>query len=475
MTEHRAPAPVVFIDSGPVPFGLSLMWLGIDDTDGAKGGCTTALVHRLRIDGAVLRSLPRLVRLNPAVPWKTRGNGAVALELGKDRGRGETVSSAPEGLWRFDPGAPSLSWERAGEVLDAAARLVGREWRSDDERTHPGVVLLPERPDPSFYWRAVRTLVKKADAEAVVRGSGGLAWGLRSGRGIIGATAAAAWPGVRATYECLAYRRPEKVGTPRSVDRAAAEAVEREVPGSFHTLDREEGHVCAAPSSPCPVLWGVRGTDADVTRALDILGPERWVAWTLFLTNQATDDHLLPLLSSEPVPATSLGLEGTVMGPPRILRGGHVVFRIEARAPTVASPVPMTVWEPGLAPFAMDAIAYEPSKRLAPAARALREGDVVQVWGTVREAPRGLNLERLRVISAPPGTVLRPPICPSCGRRMEAVGAGRPYRCRRCRTRAPPDTAPLPREVDPGWYEPTVQARRHLYRPLRLYGIDAAD
>ena len=29
---------------------------------------------------------PRLVRLNPNVPWKTRGNGAVALTLGKGIG-----------------------------------------------------------------------------------------------------------------------------------------------------------------------------------------------------------------------------------------------------------------------------------------------------------------------------------------------------------------------------------------------------
>ena len=26
---------------------------------------------------------PRLVRLNPNIPWKTRGNGAISLQLGK--------------------------------------------------------------------------------------------------------------------------------------------------------------------------------------------------------------------------------------------------------------------------------------------------------------------------------------------------------------------------------------------------------
>jgi len=51
------------------------MWVGIDDTDSLKGGCTTyvatELVDKLKYD---LIGFPRLVRLNPNIPWKTRGN-----------------------------------------------------------------------------------------------------------------------------------------------------------------------------------------------------------------------------------------------------------------------------------------------------------------------------------------------------------------------------------------------------------------
>ena len=29
---------------------------------------------------------PRLIRLNPNIPWKTRGNGAISLQVGKGKG-----------------------------------------------------------------------------------------------------------------------------------------------------------------------------------------------------------------------------------------------------------------------------------------------------------------------------------------------------------------------------------------------------
>ena len=67
------------------------MWIGLDDTDSKDGGCTTFIcfqfVYRLYQKGYCLRSYPRLIRLNPQIPWKTRGNGAVAFHIGKEIGR----------------------------------------------------------------------------------------------------------------------------------------------------------------------------------------------------------------------------------------------------------------------------------------------------------------------------------------------------------------------------------------------------
>ena len=69
------------------------MYLGVDDTDSVKGMCTTYLATELirEFDELDLIGNPRLVRLNPNVPWKTRGNGAVALKFGKGRGKPKVI------------------------------------------------------------------------------------------------------------------------------------------------------------------------------------------------------------------------------------------------------------------------------------------------------------------------------------------------------------------------------------------------
>jgi Predicted DNA-binding protein containing a Zn-ribbon domain len=63
-----------------------MVYVGIDDTDSRNGMCTTYLatliVEELERRGIRLIDYPRLVRLNPNIPWKTRGNGALALEFG---------------------------------------------------------------------------------------------------------------------------------------------------------------------------------------------------------------------------------------------------------------------------------------------------------------------------------------------------------------------------------------------------------
>ena len=59
--------------------------VGIDDTDSPRMGCTTyiasLLAERLHEIGVSFIDYPNLIRLNPNVPWKTRGNGALCLRF----------------------------------------------------------------------------------------------------------------------------------------------------------------------------------------------------------------------------------------------------------------------------------------------------------------------------------------------------------------------------------------------------------
>ena len=56
------------------------MNIGFDDTDSPKGMCTTYLAYKmvdlLHKERVEFLDFPRLIRFNPNIPWKTRGNGA---------------------------------------------------------------------------------------------------------------------------------------------------------------------------------------------------------------------------------------------------------------------------------------------------------------------------------------------------------------------------------------------------------------
>jgi len=61
----------------------TILHIGIDDTDSPKGMCTTFLSYKivkfLEKEKIQFVDFPSLIRFNPNIPWKTRGNGAVRL------------------------------------------------------------------------------------------------------------------------------------------------------------------------------------------------------------------------------------------------------------------------------------------------------------------------------------------------------------------------------------------------------------
>ena len=63
----------------------TILHVGIDDTDSPKGMCTTFLCYEivkfLEKQEIQFMDFPYLIRFNPNIPWKTRGNGAVRLTI----------------------------------------------------------------------------------------------------------------------------------------------------------------------------------------------------------------------------------------------------------------------------------------------------------------------------------------------------------------------------------------------------------
>jgi tRNA(Ile2)-agmatinylcytidine synthase len=429
------------------------MYLAFDDTDSVQGMCTTFLATEMvrEFQDYDLIGLPRLVRLNPAVPWKTRGNAALCLRFGRGGGGRRLIGRMGDSpIFCFDR---ILKQADGGELLSRGAEVMER-WSRVEEEASPGLVVSAKPPRPSLYWSTVRGVVAKEEVEAELRKMGGRTHQLAGGRGIIGASAAMAWRPRDRTYEVLVYRAAARWGSPREVSPEDVAWLDRRFPTTFNNYDTVAHRTAIVPHSPCPILFGIRGDDPqDLVEAIATIRSEEKDRWLLFLSNQGTDDHIIKDWSTLQ-PGSSYLVKGKVLERPRTIMGGHVVFRLGAKKGLV-----------------VDCAAYEPSMSVRATVRQLVPGDEVEVMGELRGEPRSLNLEKVHVLRlAEEVRKVSNPLCPACGKRMQSLGRGAGYRCRQCRTKAEGTeivTQPVCRALSPGWYEPPVCARRHISKPLK--------
>ncbi len=428
------------------------MWIGVDDTDAREGMCTTYLaleiIEEMERNGYALLSFPRLIRLNPNIPWKTRGNGAIALRFGRGTGKLHRIGEfRGHELWVWDgEDAPPSS-----DVLRAVMDVVERRWiRSRD--TSPGVVVARSLPS-SLYWRAVRDVVWMRDVIPVLESEKALFSGINGGRGVIGAAAAIAWDQRFVTYELLTYLPESDWLRERWVDDASVAEMERRTSHTFDSYDPYQGRAVIKPSARTPVLYGIRGTSwEELVGAMGMVSSDRYDSWLIFATNQGSDDHIVDTRVCDVRPFTSCALSGRVVKNPVRIRGGHVVFAINDGTGEI------------------HCAAYRPTGPFRDVVEALRVGDEVVVYGGVRDRPLTLNLEKMRVVSLIKlQEKVANPRCPSCERSMESIGRKGGYRCRRCGTRSEEAVyRDVERSITPGWYEVPPSARRHLAMPLAL-------
>ena len=429
------------------------MFLALDDTDGPGGGCTThtalALLEHLRQKfGLVLRGPPRLVRLNPNVPHKTRGNGAVAMELGTRDGVAVPLGSWNGAVLESYPDSRAAAPDH--HVLEAAWAFIDAASQKDAQ---PGLVLAARPLPPECYDAAVKGCVTPDEARHAA-GLLGVPHRFRgTGRSLAGCLGALAWPGPPASHELLAYRERSRWGMPRSMHEQALLHLDADGV-TFHTSEAD--HVVAVPHGPDPVLVGLRGRDParlqqEGLRALRLAAQEPIGGWCLWDTNHASGDHVTSVQRVVDGPRWgTISCEAVVAGAPESREGGHVFVRMTDAAGA-----------------GFEAAAFEPTGRLRHAVRALVPGDRVHIVGAYDDGL--VRLEKLRVASlAAHVQKIANPDCPSCGKRMKSSGRDAPFRCRACGTEADRSAAAfadVARDVALGWHEPAVGARRHLHRP----------
>jgi len=421
------------------------MIIGIDDTDSrSDGGCTTyiaaVLVEKLKKYGD-LADYPLLIRLNPNIRYKTRGNGAVAINI--------EIDGASE----------------ADEVKAVVLDEVRAQSKLSDENTNPGVVFLDGTPPDmrndleSFSRRAMQDILRIKDAKDLLNRYDIDSCGFKNGRGLIGALAAAAVAsnGIPDhTFELITYRMPAQIGTPREVDAGSIRDADlRTYPRTWDTVDLANKAVVCVPHGRDPVLFGIRGDADGVIDATGHIRSEPIERSVLFRTNQGTDMHLMQSTIYRTRGGRSYILRGVVSSAPRTIHGGHVIFKIAD--PQSGSGI--------------DCAAFEPTKNFRGIIRQLAVGDRVVVCGSVDDGT--VHLEKIKIEHLTDLYETKNPVC-ACGRRMKSAGVGQGYRCKRCRTASlVPDRVPIKRNLGCGWYEVPPSARRHIAKPLVRCAGDA--
>ena len=393
------------------------MFLGLDDTDSPDGMCTTYLgalvAEALEMQGCIIKNM-RLIRLNPNVPWKTRGNAAVCIEF---EGSAEIASQTAE-------------------------RFINMYAMFDCLNTNPGFVVCETKPAPDFYYSALRGFCTVDEAKAVLDSIGAIYKGYKNCRGLIGALAAVSAELPDKTYEYLAYRKPDAFGTPRVFDADSfRKSAEETFPHCFDTWDFAAEKPVCIPHGKDPVLFGIRGESREwVEKAVSYLQSEEVERFVIWETNQGTDAHILSSTSGYEE-GRSYVFDGVVTSAPKTQRGGHVSFSVGG----------------------VVCYAFEPTKSFRNIVRELIEGDCLTVFGSFQKGV--IHVEKFCLRKAAKKEVRASPRCPVCGGRMTSAGKGKGYKCRECSGRIR-DTEAASRGIAEGWYEVPPDARRHLSKPV---------
>jgi tRNA(Ile2)-agmatinylcytidine synthase len=402
--------------------------VGIDDTDSTSGMCTTYLAamifRKLNVVGT-----PRLVRLNPNIPFKTRGNGAVSFMTDDE---------------------PSLVKETVISHVESYSVF-------EDDRTNPGVAFISgdvvPKPLKDFYKRAVSELVSIDDAKEAARAAGADIRMFKNGRGIIGALAAIGFHGP-VTYESIAYRQQENFGRRRMLDPESVREMDRKLwPRVFDNIGPDGKKVVLAPHGLDPILCGIRGVTREaVESGWSMVRSQEPVSMVqVFETNQGTDAHLRQKAIADIRPYDCVRVVGVVSGGPKTIAGGHVIFRISDSSGSI------------------DCASYRKSGDFGKEARKLAIGDSIIASGGVGKYPQTLNLEKLQVLGLAITPRTERPIC--CGRNMTSAGAGKGFKCKKCGKKVSQTEVKVSqgsRGLLEGIYEAPSGARRHLSRPSFL-------
>ncbi len=392
-----------------------------------------------------------MVRLNPNIPWKTRGNGAICFKVGKGKGKKTKIGKINnKDVFCYSDFSEIKNTDEIEKIVEDTINEFA--WFEDDN-TNSGFVLLKKQPDHKLYDKAVKDILTIDEIKSFLKEEKAVFKGYKNCRGLIGATCSIAWnPTKDKTFELIAYRKKDKWGSKRAVEPESVKKMDESITSTFDNFDYSNNHNRLVPSSPCPILFGIRGEKVDgLVLAKKMIKSEEIDSWIIFESNQGTDEHLQRKKIVDVKSFESTILEGIVCKEPKTIQGGHVIFIIKDETGEI------------------DCGAYEPTKEFRHVVRDLIVGDLLVVYGGVREKPLTVNLEKIFVKNLKEKNVkVENPICPKCGKHMKSKGENQGFKCVRCKTKSDkPIIEKQERMIHTGFYEVPVCARRHLAKPLK--------
>ena len=414
---------------------MKTLHIGFDDTDSRKGMCTTYLAYKIvndlkRADVEFL-DYPRLVRFNPNIPWKTRGNGAVGISI-KTK----------------DP-----------ERIKKLVKKFVIKYSDIKNGANPGLVFLQDETIPKFLSdlseAALYKLINRNSVKEFSKKNKLELFNLGNGQGLVGALGVIGYRFTDHTFELLSYRTREKFGSKRIIEKNLVKKMQEKTSEStFNSYDFQNDSVLITPNGPDPVFYGVRGEDPKsvISASMMLEHDEKLDGYMIFKTNQGTGDHLKNEIDTEKFqPYTSGTIKGIVSSNPEVKKGGHIFFMINTKGKEIRCAV------------------YKPTQ-ITDVAKGLRIGDVVHLGGGVRKASRKnsrvLNIEFLEIRKLVDIKELENPFCQECNKHMKSKGKSQGFQCVRCGKRAnQKNNKIIPREIKIGLYLPTISAHRHLTRP----------
>ncbi len=346
----------------------SILHIGFDDTDSPKAMCTTYLAYKivnsLKKQGAEFIDFPYLIRFNPNIPWKTRGNGAVAISL---------KTKNPEKIKKI-------------------VKTLVTKYSDTKGGANPGLVFYEkddvEKKFSKFSELALWKLISRNDAKRFASKNHVESLHLGNGQGMVGAIGAIGYCFHDHTYETLTYRKKSHFGKKRLIDKESVRKMqEKTFPTTFNSYDNKKNRILISPHGQDPVFYGIRGESPNaVTNAsLLIRTKEKPEGFMTFKTNQGTSDHLKNEIDVQTFePYTSGTITGIISKKPSMKQGKHVIFSIKTNNKQILCAV------------------YRPTK-ITSVAMELKIGDKIQVGGGVRRASkkhqRILNVEFIKVLN----------------------------------------------------------------------------